>query len=246
MADKMKICKYCRSEIDAKASVCPICRRSLKQGNDLLLGLGIAGAIIVGFVLLCINLDGSSNNSSAPIKPSRSVVAESENDAAKSNVEAEQPESPKVPKDYSNALKKAERYADNMHMSKAGIYDQLTSEYGEAFSAEAATYAIENMTADFKANALYKAKRYSDNQHMSKAGIYDQLTSEYGEQFTADEAQYAVDNLVADYKDNALQKARSYQDSMAMSPNAIYEQLISEYGEQFTEEEAQYAIDNLN
>lgn len=43
-------------------------------------------------------------------------------------------------------------------MSKAGIYEQLTSEYGEKFSAEAAQYAIDNMEADWNANALKKLK----------------------------------------------------------------------------------------
>lgn len=85
-----------------------------------------------------------------------------------------------VPAEYRSALNKANAYSDNMHMSKAAIYDQLVSEYGEQFSAEAAQYAIDNMTADWNANALAKAKSYSDNMHMSKAGIYDQLVSEYG------------------------------------------------------------------
>jgi hypothetical protein len=40
-----------------------------------------------------------------------------------------------------------------MHMSKQGIYDQLTSEYGEDFSADAAQYAIDNVQADWKQNA---------------------------------------------------------------------------------------------
>lgn len=30
-------------------------------------------------------------------------------------------------------------------MSKKGIYDQLTSEYGEAFPADAAQYAVDNL-----------------------------------------------------------------------------------------------------
>jgi hypothetical protein len=94
-----------------------------------------------------------------------------------------------------NALTKAKSYSDNMHMSKAKIYDQLTSEYGEGFSAEDAQYAIDNLVADYKANALEKAKSYQENMHMSKSRIYDQLTSEYGEEFTAEEAQYAIDNL---------------------------------------------------
>ena len=80
-------------------------------------------------------------------------------------------------------------------MSKQAIYDQLTSEYGEQFSEDAAQYAIDNMEADWKANALEKAKDYQENMNMSKNAIYDQLTSEYGEKFTAEEAQYAIDNL---------------------------------------------------
>ena len=94
-----------------------------------------------------------------------------------------------------NALAKAEGYSSSMHMSKAAIYDQLTSSYGEGFPPEAAQYAVDHLVADYKANALEKAKSYQTNMHMSRSAIYDQLTSSYGEQFTAEEAQYAVDNL---------------------------------------------------
>ena len=94
-----------------------------------------------------------------------------------------------------NALKKAESYSSTMHMSKSKIYDQLTSEYGEAFTPEAAQYAIDNIQADWKANALAKAKSYQSTMNMSKQRIYEQLTSEYGEGFTSEEAQYAIDNL---------------------------------------------------
>lgn len=100
-----------------------------------------------------------------------------------------------VPQEYQNALKKAEQYNSWAHMSKAGLYDQLTSEYGEQFSAEAAQYAIDNLDADYKANALEKAKTYYIDMSMSKDAVYDQLVSEYGEQFTEEEAQYAIDNL---------------------------------------------------
>lgn len=151
-----------------------------------------------------------------------------------------------VSTEYKNALKKAETYSRVMYMSKQGIYDQLTSAYGEGFPADAAQYALDHLNADYKANALHKAQTYSDTMHMSKQGLYDQLVSEYGEQFTAEEAQYAVDHLNADYKANALAKAKVYQSSMSMSKNAIYDQLTSAYGEQFTAEEAQYAIDHLD
>ena len=50
-----------------------------------------------------------------------------------------------VPTEYINALKKAKIYSDTMNMSKAGLYDQLTSEYGEKFSKKQAQYAIDNL-----------------------------------------------------------------------------------------------------
>lgn len=151
----------------------------------------------------------------------------------------------KPPVEYMNALKKAESYSKNMNMSKNSIYHQLTSEYGENFSEDAAQFAIENLQADYKANALAKAESYSSNLHMSKQKIYKQLISEYGEKFTEEEAQYAIDTLQADYKANALEKAKSYRDTMNMSKDRIYKQLISEHGEYFTEEEAQFAVDQL-
>ena len=100
-----------------------------------------------------------------------------------------------VPQEWKNALKSAENYSNFMYMSKQGIYDQLTSEYGDNFPAEAAQYAVDNLTADYKANALEKAKTYYLDMAMSKQAVYDQLVSEYGEKFTAEEADYAIANL---------------------------------------------------
>ncbi len=46
-----------------------------------------------------------------------------------------------------------------MHMSKAGIYDQLTSEHGEKFSAEGQhNMQLIILNADYNENALAKAK----------------------------------------------------------------------------------------
>lgn len=177
---------------------------------------------------LMITADDDNSDTKVPVETSDVTTAVADN----------------IPTEYKSALNKAYSYSDMMHMSKAGIYDQLTSEYGEKFSAEAAQYAIDNMDADWNANALAKAKEYSDTMHMSKLGVYDQLISEYGEKFAPEEAQYAIDNVVADWNANALAKAKSYQE-MDMSPSAIHDQLTSEYGERFTKEEADYAIENL-
>ena len=151
-----------------------------------------------------------------------------------------------TPKEYRNALSKAQMYVNLMHMSKARLHDQLTSPYGDQFSEEAAQYALEHVKADWKQNALQMAETYSSTMHMSKARIYDQLTSEYGEQFTAEEAQYAIDTIKADWKANALATARNYRDNLHMSAAAIQQQLTSPYGEKFTAEEAQWAMDHLD
>lgn len=117
------------------------------------------------------------------------------NKVSKEVIKKEEPKKTKVSKEYENALKKAETYSSVMHMSKKGIYNQLTSDYGEKFPADAAQYAVDNLKADYKLNALEKAKSYQKSMSMSKQGIYDQLISEYGEQFTEEEAKYAIEHL---------------------------------------------------
>ena len=197
--------------------------------------------------------NSEKTESEEPVKENTKEQAEAETNNENKDEEMTPEEAPEeapkeaesVPKEYKNALKKAEQYSSIMHMSKQGIYDQLTSEYGEGFPEDAAQYAIDNIDADWEANALAKAQTYSDTMHMSKRGIYDQLISEYGEKFTEDEAQYAIDNVEADWNENALAKAKDYQEHMSMSNSAIYDQLTSEYGEKFTDEEAQYAVDHL-
>ena len=94
-----------------------------------------------------------------------------------------------------NALSSAKTYSETMYMSKEGIYEQLTSEYGEGFPAKAAQYAIDHLNVNYKKNALETAKTYYKDMAMSKKGVYDQLVSSYGEKFTAEEAQYAIDHL---------------------------------------------------
>ena len=117
-----------------------------------------------------------------------------EEQKAKEEAEAKAKEEA-VPREYKSALKKAEQYAKTLYLSKAAIYDQLTSEYGENFPAEAAQYAIDNIVFDWKENALKKAQTYAESMNMSDSAIYDQLISEYGEKFTPEEAQYAIEHL---------------------------------------------------
>lgn len=160
--------------------------------------LGFVGLIVLAII---IGLFASEEESPADTE-TNPVTEEAEvNEEATEPTEetAEEEESTSVeenvPREYKSALTKAEQYAKTMHMSKAGIYDQLVSEHGENFPEDAAQYAIDNIDFDWKENALKKAESYAENMSMSDAAIYDQLISEYGEKFTPEEAQYAIDNL---------------------------------------------------
>ena len=137
------------------------------------------------------SLDDDDSSSS---ESSSDSASSSESKEADSNSSSSQ-KSKSVPKEYKNALETAEEYSDNMYMSKAGIYEQLSSDAGEQFSADAAQYAVDNLKADYNKNALETAKNYQSEMHMSTEEIRDQLTSEAGEQFTPAEADYAINHL---------------------------------------------------
>ena len=191
---KMTQCKSCAKEIATSAKSCPGCGAKNKKPIYKRVWFWIIAIIIVIGATGGSGTDDSKEINSGNIESEQEVSQNnSENTTAKNKSENKVEDN--IPTEYKSALRKAKIYADTINMSKAGIYDQLTSEYGEKFTVEAAQYAIDNITVDWKENALKKAKSYKETMSMSPAAIYDQLTSEYGEKFTAEEAQYAIDNL---------------------------------------------------
>lgn len=178
----MKKCKSCKTEIDAKATKCPHCKtdqRNWFRRHPILTGL------LILFVIGVFASGGSKTSTTS----TGSSNTQSETTTTSANKQAD------VPAEYTSALNKATTYANTMHMSKKGIYDQLVSSYGEKFSADAAQYAVDNVKADWNANALAKAKTYQDTMSMSPSAIHDQLTSDAGEKFTQAEADYAIQHL---------------------------------------------------
>ena len=100
-----------------------------------------------------------------------------------------------VAREYKNALRSAESYLRMSGFSYQGLYEQLTSEYGEGYPPEAAQYALDNVKVDWNEQALKSAQSYQKLMPMSDSELFEQLTSVYGEQFTAEQAQYAIDHL---------------------------------------------------
>lgn len=190
---KMIQCKTCSKEIASNAKSCPSCGAKNKKTFYKKVCFWVIAVIIIGAMV-----SGDSNDSTLPAGNEQEISQNQkteENVPVKEEVPVVEKVEESVPTEYKSALKKAQTYSDMMNMSKVGLYEQLTSEYGEKFSQEAAQYAIDNVKADWKENALKKGKTYQDTMAMSPSAVYDQLVSEYGEQFTAEEAQYAVDSL---------------------------------------------------
>ena len=191
---KMTQCKSCAKEIATSAKSCPGCGAKNKKPIYKRVWFWVIAIIIVIGATGGSGTDDSKEINSGNIE-SEQEVSQNNNKNTTAENKSENKVEDNIPTEYKSALRKAKLYADTMNMSKTGIYDQLTSEYGEKFTVEAAQYAIDNITVDWKENALKKAKSYQETMSMSPAAIYDQLISEYGEKFTAEEAQYAIDNL---------------------------------------------------
>jgi hypothetical protein len=149
-----------------------------------------------------------------------------------------------VTKEDKKALNSAEALVDHMHLSRKGVYTQLTKQGGEGFSKAAANYAVKHVHANWNKNALMRGKQAATSMHLSKQKVYDQLTSTGGDQFKKTEAQYAIDHLHVNWKHNALSRAQHYHGQAHMTNAAIQEQLTSP-SEKFTKEEAEYALKHL-
>lgn len=137
------------------------------------------------YVVSDVKQDGNNVQLILDNKPTASESCPTKNEAKTESVPAE----------YKSALAQAASYANMMHLSKQGVYDQLVSEYGGKFKPEAAQYAIDNVKADWNANALAQAKTYQNDMHLSPAAVRDQLISENGGKFTEAEADYAIQHL---------------------------------------------------
>ncbi|MBU3126046.1 Ltp family lipoprotein [Clostridium tagluense] len=191
---KMVNCKSCQNELAKGVSKCPKCgkdQRNFFGKHKILTGFGV-------LILLVIigNMGGNSTTTTSVADSNVNATAITTTAQPETTtVKTPTPAKPTISTEYISALAKAELYGTTMNMSKKGIYDQLTSEYGEKFSKESAQYAVDNVKIDYNANALKKAEMYQKEMSMSPSAVYDQLVSEHGEKFTQAEAQYARDNL---------------------------------------------------
>lgn len=209
-----------------------------KKGGCLKWGVGIIAVLAIGGALTNGN-DGSTRDTAATsaARPESSVPAAAGADAPEAGASDSG-----VSAESKNALRSAKNYIAFAGFSQARLYDQLTSDYADKYSAEAAQYAIDNIDADWNEEALQAAQNYVDTMPFSRAKLYQQLTSDSADKFTAEQAQYAVDNVHADWAAEAVQAAENYQRMAPMSGDQLLNQLTSEYGDHFEYNDAQAAV----
>lgn len=176
------------------------------------LGIFIILAIIFGACSMMfsnVDFESTGNNTNTTSKKSDDVDEnnndtnddlsdsnnDNESDSSSNDNNDDDDDDDDVSREFKNALKSAQDYQEFMPMSKAGLYDQLTSSAGDQYPEDAAQYAIDNLDADYKENALKSAENYQEFMPMSDKELFDQLTSDAGDQYTQEEAQYAVDNI---------------------------------------------------
>ena len=122
---------------------------------------------------------------------------------AQSAIQETKPETPSTPsapsgatKSQEQAIKSAKSYLEYTAFSRQGLIDQLSSEYGEKFPVEDATYAVDYLEStgqvDWNEQAARSAAQYLEHSSFSRQGLIDQLSSEYGEKFTVEQAEYGV------------------------------------------------------
>lgn len=153
------------------------------------------GALTLAGCSAEVDPEGTTPDDSPTVEQSQAPTeSNAPEEAPAEETPAEEAPADDVPAEHAAALASAQSYIEMSGFSKAGLFDQLTSEYGEQFPEDAAQYAVDNLDVDWNEQALRSAESYRE-MDMSNAAIADQLASEFGEQFTQEQADYAVAHL---------------------------------------------------
>ncbi|UXV60206.1 Ltp family lipoprotein [Lactococcus cremoris] len=175
--------------------------------------------LIVGFLLFIIGVAIPSNSDAKESKKSTTSVSTTETKKEETKVTSQS--STKKPKPSSKVLTAQEKAIDGLtgnslahaisylytgHMSKQGLYDQLTSEYGSQMTVDEANNAINRIDPLVNWNnlAILSAKSYRETGNLTGQALIDQLTSEYGSRFTPEQAQYGVLHIDDEVKSSAI------------------------------------------
>ena len=106
---------------------------------------------------------------------------------------ADVPTAKPVSMEQQNAVRSAEGYLSHGAFFRKGLIEQLSSDSGDGYSLEAATYAVDSLDVDYEQQAVKSAQGYLNNGAFSRKGLIAQLESDAGEGFTHSQAVHGVD-----------------------------------------------------
>jgi predicted 3-demethylubiquinone-9 3-methyltransferase (glyoxalase superfamily) len=157
----------------------------------------LAFVVLMGIAAGASGGDGTSGSADSGATQSDTPAKSDANEAVvdEGSEPAEQNE-PEMTSGQENALRAAENYLDMMPFSKAGLIRQLSSPAGDDYSKADATFAANNVDADWNAEAVEAAENYIDMMPMSKSGLIEQLSSPAGDRFTPAQARYAANKVL--------------------------------------------------
>lgn len=227
----MKKCKYCQSEIDDKAKICPNCRK--KQG-----GKGIIVVAVIFIIILAMSL--GNNDDTVPTSVGNQPEITSKKEVTVIDFSSMSYNDIAIWCENNNVKgSKTEGYSDTV--TKGNFLSQSVKSGEKIYEGEKIiiTYSNGKEPTLAQKNALKSALSYLDYSAFSYTGLIKQL--EY-EKYSHDDALYAVDNCGADWNVQALKSGRSYLDYSSFSRQGLINQLKYEG---YTQEQATYAVNQI-
>ncbi len=91
-----------------------------------------------------------------------------------------------------NAVKSAQQYLSIQGFSRAGLIQQLSSDYGDGYNIDDATVAVDSLNIDWNKQAAISAEQYLRIQSFSCKGLINQLSSSAGNDYTESQANYGA------------------------------------------------------
>lgn len=121
--------------------------------------------------------------------PTSTRTSETPSDSGASNSTIEQANEQATSQGERNALRSAEDYLTFAGFSRSGLVEQLQF---EGYTTDEATYAVDNVDADWNAQAVRSAELYAGMMGFSRTGLIDQLQFDG---FTAEQAAHGANSV---------------------------------------------------
>jgi len=91
-----------------------------------------------------------------------------------------------------NAVRSASNYLSISGFSRDGLINQLSSSYGDGYSAVDARAAVDSLSVSWNEQAVRSAQQYLSMMGFSCSGLIKQLSSDAGDKYTVSQATYGA------------------------------------------------------